>query len=232
LARFLITVFDGPELAALGEGDRYRASLSFLGGTAGPFLGADLRSGAPGAQTGSRRVRAARRGCLDAGEHPARLDKQEACGFHGFGFGLFEVSDEFLVVGLDHRFVGIRVVAGERDDLSIVFDCQFGIAADLVDQTETGVSVVDAREAFQQGIRPSNVRHSRPPGRPGTTTSGMMNWPTPPMPSSIWSMPAGSTTQNRPPTTCLVQAAALVFLATAAGTGFIAADLGHVAVSQ
>ena len=61
---------------------------------------------------------------------------------------MFEASDEFLVVGLDHRFVGIRVIAGERDDLSIVFDCQFGIAADLVYQTETRVSVVDAREAF------------------------------------------------------------------------------------
>ena len=65
---------------------------------------------------------------------------------------MFEASDELLVVGLDLRFVGIRVVAGERDDLSIVFDCQFGVAADLVDQTETGVSVVDAREATQQVV--------------------------------------------------------------------------------
>jgi hypothetical protein len=94
VGQILITVFEDPEVAALGEGDRYRASSSLLGGTAGRFLGADLRSGAPGAQTGSRRVRAARRGCLDAGEPPARLDKQQVCGFQGFG------CDELLEVGL------------------------------------------------------------------------------------------------------------------------------------
>ena len=141
---------------------------------------------------------------------------------------MFEASDELLVVGLDHRFVGIRVVAGKGDDLSIVFDCQFGIAADLVDQTETGVSVVDVREAFQEVVRgrfcvveptgvdqiedgiggigqfiiPLVVVPGRPSGREGLAFEGLI----------------------------LVQAAPLVFLATAAGAGFIAADFGHVAV--
>src|SRR5271157_5097531 len=35
------------------------SSEAFLGETEGPFLGADLHAGAPGAQAGSRRLRAA-----------------------------------------------------------------------------------------------------------------------------------------------------------------------------
>ena len=83
---------------------------------------------------------------------PGEAEQPGGLWVSGVWLGLFEASDELLVVGLDLRFVGIRVVAGERDDLSIVFDCQFGVAADLVDQTETGVSVVDAREASQQVV--------------------------------------------------------------------------------
>jgi hypothetical protein len=54
----------------LGDGGSYPSRIladpwslflwSFLGETEGPFLGADLRGWAPGAQVGSRRLRAAR----------------------------------------------------------------------------------------------------------------------------------------------------------------------------
>ena len=48
---------------------------SFLGETDGPFLGADLRGWVPGAQAGVKEAPRRRRGCLDAAEHPARLER-------------------------------------------------------------------------------------------------------------------------------------------------------------
>lgn len=137
---------------------------------------------------------------------------------------MFEASDEFLVVGLDHRFVGIRVVAGERDDPSIVFDCQFGIAADLVDQTETGVSVVDAREAFQQVVgglfcvvEPAGVDQIDD----GIGGVGQFIIPLVVVPG----LPGGRECLTFEGL-ILVQAAALVFLATGAGQGSLRPTLG------
>jgi len=58
--RFLITDLDGQAASAIRERVRsVRSIAAFLGETEGPFLGADLRTDLPGAQAGSRRLRAA-----------------------------------------------------------------------------------------------------------------------------------------------------------------------------
>jgi hypothetical protein len=58
--RFLITDPDGQGDSAIRECVQTVCGIRvFLGETEGPFLGADLRSELPGAQAGSRRLRAA-----------------------------------------------------------------------------------------------------------------------------------------------------------------------------
>ncbi len=55
--RFLITQFDGCARGTLAKRAQRVLSGGFLGETEGPFLGADLRPGPPGAQAGARRLR-------------------------------------------------------------------------------------------------------------------------------------------------------------------------------
>jgi hypothetical protein len=99
-----------------------------------------------------------------------------------------------------------------------------------VDQIETGVSVVNARKAFEQVVGgPSCLVESAGIDQIDDGIGGSSQFIIPVV--DVPSLPDGCE--------CLAfgglilfQAATLVFLATAAGARFIAADFGHVAVSQ
>jgi len=113
-----------------------------------PFLGADLLSGGPGAQAGSRRVRAAGVDALT----PASTRPGWASRWSGVsaGCGWVEAIDQCLVAVLEVAIVEVGVFAGEGDDLAVILDGLSIVAADLVHQAEAGVAVMDVGEALQQ----------------------------------------------------------------------------------
>jgi hypothetical protein len=61
----------------------------------------------------------------------------------------FEAVDEVLEVAHEPRVVEVRLVAGERDDTAVAFDCLVVVAFGLVEPAKALVAVMDAGEAGQ-----------------------------------------------------------------------------------
>ncbi len=142
-------------------------SEAFLGETDGPFLGADLLL-TGGSAGGVKEAPRCRRGCLDAAEHPARLEQRaEPAGSAGGGVRLgFEPVDELVEDGLEPVIVRVGVVADDGDGAAAVVGGLAMIAAGFADHAEAVVAVMDIGEAREQvvgglfgGIEVAGVNH-------------------------------------------------------------------------
>jgi len=139
------------------------SSGSFLGETEGPFLGADLRTGPPGAQAGSRRLRAAGVEALT----PPSTRRGWSSGRAGRGVRLgFEPVDELLEHVLEPGIVVLGMVTDDVDGAAVVVGGLAMIAAGFADHAEAVVAVMDIGEARQQivggllgGIEVAGVNH-------------------------------------------------------------------------
>ena len=93
-----------------------------------------------------------RRGCLDAAEHPARLEQragQQAQPAAASAWG-FEPVDELLKDGFEFGIFVVGVVADDVDRLAVVVGGLAMIAAGFADHAEAVVAVMDIGEPREQ----------------------------------------------------------------------------------
>src|SRR5271166_3308818 len=129
------------------------SSEVLLGETEGPFLGADLRTWPPGAQAGSRRLRAAGVDALTPPSTRRGWSSGRAGWLSQGGVRLaFEPVDELLEDGLELGGIAVWVVANDNDGFAVVVGGLAMIAACFADHAEAVVAVMDIGEARQEVV--------------------------------------------------------------------------------